>query len=177
MDAQARQLEGAASAWHAERGKYNRISSGIAQQEAQQAAHARFNHWPQQQDAAIAQAVPELSGERAEEFQKACVATLRDAGLNDAQIVSAWNQPQLRSVAGQKLLAQAARQRLARESLERAKVTKPTPRLMRPGNGSRNSDAGERSLADLSAKLSATGKLKDAVALRAAKRRAAARSH
>jgi len=66
--------------------------------------------------------------------------------------------------------------RLARQRLAEAKVKKP-PKVMRPGNGHSNRDAGDRSLAELSARLTATGSVKDAVALRAAKRRAAARSH
>jgi hypothetical protein len=174
MDAHARQLEGAANAWQGERARYSRISSGLAQHAARQ----QFDSWANTQDAIATQKIPELAGGDSKAMQDASVEVLREAGYSDQEIARAWNSdPRLRDARTQILIASAARQKIARRQLEQAKVTKPTPRLMRPGNGHRNSDAGERSLADLSAKLSATGKLKDAVALRAAKRRAAARSH
>jgi hypothetical protein len=60
---------------------------------------------------------------------------LRDSGLSDIDIAHHWNSnPLLRSVAGQQILSDAAKYRMAKASAAQ-KVSRPIPNVQRPGSG------------------------------------------
>jgi len=140
---------------------------------------AHFDKWAAGQDQQVEARVPELKGPNKERFLQAAKAVFYDAGLNDAEIMSALRTPAFRSAQAQIIVCQAARAKLAEQGLaeKRAQAKqRPAPRMLRPGNGRGYSGGADREVAELSARLTKSGKLKDAAALLSAKRRAA-RSH
>jgi hypothetical protein len=107
---------------------------GRVQHEKAQIQAAQFQRYAVEQDDLFEQAVPEIRGEGSRQLQEAAAAVLRDVGLSDGDIRAAWNGApiQLRSAAAQRILADAAKWRLA-QAKAKAAIARPTPPPQRPG--------------------------------------------
>jgi hypothetical protein len=106
----------------------------VRQHQAQMQA-MQFQQYGEEQDRLAEELVPELKDEAAyPTLQKAAVDVLEEAGLSRQQMAAAWHGApiQLRSAAAQKILADAAKWRLAQEKARTA-ITKPVPPVQRPG--------------------------------------------
>jgi hypothetical protein len=163
---------------------WNRVQAGknqyIAERTgaAQRARQQAFNDWAAAQDAAATERIPELKGPDSQKFVTACLETLRGFGIGDNEIRRLMNSPDFRSAPSQLVIAEATRNRLARENLQAAKVERGPPHIMRPGVGRGGySNGADQEVARLSAILTRTGKPRDAARLLSAKRRAAAGRH
>ena len=122
--------------------------------------------WLSEQDALAAKALPELNDpQRGPELQRAAVEVLRDAGLSDEEVNALWHGKQsvnLRDVRSQKILADAAKWRLAQAKAHAARP-EPLPQVHRPGTAMSKSEIGA---ADQSARLGRLGYLSPTDAMR-----------
>lgn len=114
-----------------------------AEQMRQTQATHQFNEWGKSQDAEFEKAF-RGNPEQKSRLQKEAVAMLREQGLSDEDLSYHWNNNALlRSVAGQRILADAAAYRLAQRSAARP-APKPVPRVQRPGTQDRHVTGSER---------------------------------
>jgi hypothetical protein len=151
---------------------FHRELAGVRQQQAQIAAH-QYKHYSEFQDELAGRIIPELSpnADRATQraLMDAAMETMHDAGFSKEEIGAAWNGTpiQLRDARSQKILADAAKWRMAQAKAKEA-VKKPVPEVQRPGVSRRFEAGAISNLQPLEDRLRETGNLKDAVALRRA---------
>jgi hypothetical protein len=107
---------------------------GAVQQQKAQIQQAQFQRYAEEQDQIFEQAVPEMRSGGSRELQEAAAAVLKDVGLSDQDVRAAWNGApiSLRSAAAQRILADAARWRMA-QAKAKAAIARATPPPQRPG--------------------------------------------
>src|SRR5262249_9692084 len=104
------------------------------------------------------------------EIQQEVRAMLRDYGLTDEQISREYNSnASFRSFAGQRLMFDAARWRLANKGVA-SKVARSVPQVRKPGSPLDRGNERDYQLDRLSAKLDKTGSARDAANLLIAQR-------
>jgi hypothetical protein len=97
------------------------------------------------------------------------VAMVKDHGVDPREFFKAGNESKfLRSAAAQKILVDAAKYRLMQRA-PKALAKRDVPNVQAPGFSGPRTNQRDTGLAALNAKLSKTGNLKDAVALRLAR--------
>jgi hypothetical protein len=138
-----------------------------------QVAAAQYAEFARAHDKYAEELIPELRNGADQavrrNLQQASQEILREAGFSDQELVQAWHNGgsfHLRDARAQKILADAARWRLAQAKAKAASI-KPVPAVQRPGvGGVVNRNEGE--LAGLRDRVTRTGRLDDAVAWRRA---------
>jgi hypothetical protein len=143
----------------------------------QQVAHAQYQaqyrEFARAHDRAAEEMIPELrkgadpTAQR--NLQQASQDLLREAGFSDEEMANAWHHGgmfHLRDARAQRILADAARWRLAQSRMKEA-TRRPVPPVQRPGVILGPSDS-DGELSAISARLSRSGSIKDAVELRKA---------
>jgi hypothetical protein len=144
----------------------------VRNQHAQVAA-AQYQQFARAHDKYAEELIPELRDGADQtvrrNLQQASQEILREAGFSDQELVQAWHHGgsfHLRDARAQKILADAARWRMAQAKAKAASI-KPVPQVQRPGvGGVVNRNEGE--LAGLRDRVTRTGRLDDAVAWRRA---------
>jgi hypothetical protein len=150
---------------------------GAQMQAAQQWQQAAFQQGAKLADDAFERWIQteEPSAERRQAITAYARQMLRDEGLDDRTIAYHWDSnPLLRSAAGQRLVADAARYRMA-QAAARQKAVKPVPTVQRPGSPAARGSEQDWNLGKLAGQLGKTGSVKDATAYLIAKRAAARR--
>jgi hypothetical protein len=103
------------------------------QQTAQRQA-AQFSTYAQQQDAEIEREFKDVPEAERTKLANEVRNALKDYGVKDEDIHSLWNSnPLFRSAAAQRLMADAARYRLAKRTAMKL-ASKPIPPVQKPGN-------------------------------------------
>lgn len=83
--------------------------------------------------------------EQRNEVSRHATQMLRDSGMSDQEILWNWNNnPLLRSVAGQQVLADAARYRMLKAGIPNKVAPKPIPQVARPGSSMDRPAAADR---------------------------------
>jgi len=128
---------------------------------------AEFRDYAAKEDARFADMV---KGERnMPAIEAEIVVMVKEHGVDPREFFKAGNESKfLRSAAAQRILVDAAKFRLM-EKAAKAAPTRDVPPVQRPGTAAPRADRGHASLAALNDKLSKSGSLKDAVALRLAR--------
>jgi hypothetical protein len=133
----------------------------------------RFNNAARDSDASFEEyrKAQGISDAHLKEIQKEAFAGLRESGMTDEQIATAWNTDwTLRSFPAQRMMMESALYRLGKRGLAQRVAPKPVPPVQRPGSPQEIASAKDYSTRELSAKLSHSGSLKDAAALLQARR-------
>jgi hypothetical protein len=149
------------------------VSTGqqlVAEQEQQRLRHAQiaqsnFQDYANKEDARFETM---LKGE-APDTQRAVAmeiaASARSSGIGAADLVRLFNsEPLMRNAAFQKMMYDAGKYRLMMKARDAA-VTRPLPPVQRPGAARHRAEREHAELRTLSARLSSSGDIKDAVAL------------
>lgn len=142
----------------------------------EQYQEGEFKTWAEKQDAEVAKRHPELAKNKA--IYSEAVSLLKDVGLSDEEASDLYHGKRaisLRDSRMQSVLAAAAKYRLMEKS-KTAVTAKSLPRVMRPGVARPQGAAAAEAIQALTNKLSQTGSLKDAQALRAAQMKAQRRA-
>lgn len=128
---------------------------------------AEFRQYSAQEDARFADMV---KGERnMPAIESEIVAMVKDYGVDPREFFKAGNESKfLRSAAAQKIMVDAAKYRLMQKAAK-ASPTRTIPSVQTPGYAAPRTNRSDVNLATLSAKLSKSGSIKDAVALRLAR--------
>lgn len=135
----------------------------------------KWAQFAEREDKLIAEKIPELAdpAQRAK-VQEGALSYLKDIGFQESELSSAWNGQaslSLRDHRVQGMIRDAVKFREGQANAKKAITAKPLPPVQRPGVApTRGNDA---NIQALSKKLEATGSIKDAAALRSAKRAAA----
>lgn len=125
-----------------------------AQQRQKQEADAKMNDWRASQDQEFEQSISSVPEPERAKLAKEARNALIEYGLNEDQIGDLWNNSILRSAPIQRMMADAARYRLAKSNAARPAV-KSVPPVQRPGNAVRTPNrAIEGQIATLEAKPS-----------------------
>jgi hypothetical protein len=106
----------------------------FAEQQRQQAAAAeQFRQFAQASDNRFDAMNKDMPKEQMTAIKQEAVSMLKEYGLSDQDLMREYNSnPLFRSAAGQQIIAEAARWRLAQRSVSRA-ATRPVPNVQRPG--------------------------------------------
>jgi hypothetical protein len=156
--------------------KHQALAAELAKvrSQQQQVAHAQYQHFASQHDRYAEELIPELRKNAdptvRRNLQQASQDILREAGFSDAELLQAWHNGgsfHLRDARAQKILADAARWRLAQARMKEA-VRKPVPPVQRPGTRDSVISHSEGELNAISQRLTRSGSIKDAVQLRKA---------
>jgi hypothetical protein len=149
-------------------------AAGAQQAAYQQAQQTQFRAWAKQNDDAFdAWASKEVSASELDAIKdEACLMMREEYGATAEQLGQAWHSnPTMRSLASQKMIFEAARNRLARKSIASKLQRPPVPNLQRPGSGNlERPTASDAELSALNKKFSQSLSPKDAAALVAARR-------
>jgi len=137
------------------------------QQAAVQQYRENFIRYGKEQDAIFDKATPERSNpEQYKKLQMAAADALHDAGFNPEDIVASWRDGapfSLRSAGVQRILADAARWRMAQQSKATLRDhLKHAPPVQRPGVATSMSAAQTAEAERLMERLKASGRVEDA---------------
>lgn len=161
--------------WDLHQKRMQSVQTEMAQTQAQMQREQaqRYEQWSAEQDAKFADMAPEFKDpKQAEKVQTQAVQYLKDIGFDEAEIGDSWTGKRplpLRDARMQALVRDAMRWRSA--EAKRAEVSaKPVPPVQRPGTPMSSGERSQASLQALENRLNATGSLKDARALLAARR-------
>jgi hypothetical protein len=134
-----------------------------AQQRQKQDADAKLNEWRSSQDQEFEQSISSIPEAERAKLAKEAKSALMEYGLSEDQIGDLWNNSILRSAPIQRMMADAARYRLAKSNVAKP-AAKPVPPVQKPGNAVRSPNrAVEGQIAALEGKSSLT--LKEATQL------------
>jgi hypothetical protein len=144
-----------------------------AQQRQKQEAESTLQKWRESQDQEFEQHISAVPESERKSLAAEAKNALIEYGLTDEQVSDLWNNSILRTAAMQRVLADAARFRLAKRTATKP-AAKPVPPVQRPGNAVRAPNrALEGQIAALEGKSSLTVKeATDLMALKAQRRRA-----
>jgi hypothetical protein len=149
-------------------------AAGAQQAAYQQAAQQQFNAWGKACDDAFdAWAGEQVSGAELEAIRdEACEMMKEEYGATAEQLGQAWHSnPTMRSLQGQKMIFEAARNRLHRKSIASKLVKGNIPTVQRPGSGNlERPTANEAELSALGKRLDKLGTVKAAADLLIARR-------
>lgn len=146
-----------------------------AQQRQQQEVSDKLQTWVKAQDDDVEQSLSKVPASERQTLANEAKSALIDYGFTEEQIVQLWNNSILRSAPLQRMMADAARYRIAKRTAS-TPAAKPVPPVQKPGNAIRAPNrALDSQIAALEAKQSLS--LKEAsllVDLQAQKRKSAA---
>ena len=163
--------------WDAQQKKITAVQQQVQAARERQAIERtqRWHSFAGEQDALFAEKASELADQDAK-LKAASVAAemLRDLGFSDAELGALWSGQRdvsLRDHRIQLLIRDGVRYREAQKAAK-SPQPRPVPQVQRPGPApARNADADGR-VKDLTERLNATGNVRDAAALLAARRAA-----
>lgn len=107
-----------------------------AQQRQKQEADAKLNDWRASQDQEFEQSISSIPEPERAKLAKEAKNALIEYGLSEDQIGDLWNNSILRSAPIQRMMADAARYRLAKSNAAKP-AAKPVPPVQKPGNAVR----------------------------------------
>jgi hypothetical protein len=150
------------------------VELGKVRAQQQQVAIAQYAQFARAHDRACEELIPEMRPNAdpavRRNLQQASKEILYEAGFSDAELNAAWNNGgsfHLRDARAQKILADAARWRLAQAKAKTASI-KPVPPVQRPGVSGVGPSHAEGELNAISQRLTRSGSIKDATELRKA---------
>jgi hypothetical protein len=151
--------------------QYDRVSHLVVQnqqaqqQQAQQQqalASEQFRQFARASDNRFDAMNKNVSREQMTAIKDEAVIMLKEYGLSDAALAHEYNNNALfRSAAGQQIIADAARYRLAQRAVSRA-ASRPVPHVIRPGSSAEAQTRTEAALAEAQAKLKPAMSAKEA---------------
>jgi len=161
--------------WDAAQKKIAAVAQEVqaAQNRQVQEYHAQWNNYATRQDQLLLDKVPDLSDTtKAQKLADAAAAVYRDVGFSEDELRALWSgqaSVSLRDARLSQIVIDAARWREAKANAARA-VKPGLPPVQRPGAAASRPSAGEVDIQALEKKLEQSGSIKDAVALREARR-------
>ncbi len=143
-------------------------------QRAAVAAQRNFQNYAKGEDARLESMLKEEARGVRQAVAQEIMTSARASGIEPEELQRLFNnEPLMRNATFQRMMYDAGKYRLMMKAKEAA-AAKPMPPVQRPGMASGRGERSQHDLRTLSARLSSTGDLKDAVALYRAK--SAARS-
>jgi len=161
--------------WDAAQKKIAAVAQEVqaAQHRQAQEYQAQWNNYATRQDQLLLDKVPDLSDNtKAQKLADAAAAVYRDVGFSEDELRALWSgqaSVSLRDARLSQIVIDAARWREAKANAARA-VKPGLPPVQRPGAAASRPSAGEVDIQALEKKLEQSGSIKDAVALREARR-------
>jgi len=165
--------------WDAQQKKIGAVrqEAEAAQQRQTQEYGQKWHEFAKRQDELLAERVPDLADKtKAAKLQESAIGALRDHGFTDQELGQLWNGQasiSLRDYRMQLLILDGVKFREAQERAKQAASAKPLPPVaQRPGVAQPRGAGNDAQIQALQQKLDQSGSLKDAAALRAARRAA-----
>jgi len=161
--------------WDAAQKKIAAVAQEVqaAQHRQAQEYQAQWNNYATRQDQLLLDKVPDLSDTtKAQKLADAAAAVYRDVGFSEDELRALWSgqaSVSLRDARLSQIVIDAARWREAKANAARA-VKPGLPPVQRPGAAASRPSAGEVDIQALEKKLEQSGSIRDAVALREARR-------
>jgi len=160
--------------WDARQKQIAAIQTEIGKSQERQ-IQERTQQWAQfakREDELFLEKAPELANnDEARKAEKSAIGVLKDLGFSEPELAQLWAgqaSVSLRDHRLQLLILNAAKSAEAKKTVAKA-VAKPLPPVQRPGTAQPAGAARAQQVQALSQKLTQTGNLKDAVALRRAR--------